>query len=86
MSLRQEFSEYVRACFTGVWVESFEHPEALMEISQLCREENWQLATWDSESGLSTGSGSEAGSASDPVSTIRVAASLARVSARSYWG
>jgi SpoVK/Ycf46/Vps4 family AAA+-type ATPase len=78
MSLRQEFSEYVRACFTGVWIESFEHPEALMEISQLCRDESWQLATWDCESGLSTGSGSEAVSASDPVSAIRAVGSLAR--------
>ena len=32
MSLMERFSEYVRACFTGLWIESHEHQEALMAI------------------------------------------------------
>ncbi len=45
MSLSQQLAEYVRACFTGLWIESHEHPEALLEISSLCRDEGWRLAT-----------------------------------------
>jgi hypothetical protein len=45
MSLSQQLAEYVRACFTGLWIESHEHPEALLEISSLCRDEGWRLVT-----------------------------------------
>lgn len=80
MSLRQQLAEYVRACFTGLWIESHEHPEALMEISSLCRDEGWRLATWDIDSGLSVpGSTVESTSNStDPLSAIRAAGSLAQ--------
>ena len=47
MQLANRLSEYVRACFTGIWIESHEHQDALTEIATLCREEQWQLATWD---------------------------------------
>ena len=80
MSLRQQLAAYVRACFTGLWIESHEHPEALMEISSLCRDEGWRLATWDIDSGLSVpGSTVESTSNStDPLSAIRAAGSLAQ--------
>lgn len=80
MSLRQEFSEYVRACFTGVWIESHEHPEALLELGSLCREEGWRLATWDIDAGLAVpGSGTEAmANVSDPLAAIRAAGTLAQ--------
>ena len=29
MSLAERFTEYVRACFTGLWVQSFEHDDAI---------------------------------------------------------
>ena len=29
MSLDQRIAELVRACFTGLWVQSFEHDDAL---------------------------------------------------------
>jgi hypothetical protein len=32
----------VRACFTGVWIESHEHQDALADIAGLCRQENWR--------------------------------------------
>ena len=47
MTLSVRLAEYVRACFTGIWIESHEHQDALVEIAQLCRNEQWQLATWD---------------------------------------
>ena len=52
MPLIERFGEYVRACFTGLWIESHEHQDALMAIAQLCRREHWRLATWDIEQGL----------------------------------
>jgi hypothetical protein len=42
MTLSQRLAEYVRACFTGLWIESHEHEDALAEIAQLCRAENWR--------------------------------------------
>ena len=31
MSLSQRLAEHVRACFTGLWIESHEHEDALAE-------------------------------------------------------
>ena len=53
MTLRERFAEYVRACFTGIWIESHEHEDAIAEMAQLCREENWNFVTWDVDQGLS---------------------------------
>ena len=39
--------KYIAACFTGLWVQSHEHADALLEIAELCRPENWKLATGD---------------------------------------
>ena len=73
MTLTERLSEYIQACFTGLWVQSFEHDDALAEITQLCRQENWRLATWDIEHGLrvpgQTGQ-TEAGG-TDPLAAIR---------------
>lgn len=52
MSLIDRFSEYVRACFTGLWIESHEHQDAITAIARLCRQEQWRLATWDIDQGL----------------------------------
>ena len=52
MTLAQRLGEYVRACFTGIWIESHEHADALTAIGQLCQQEDWQLATWDIDQGL----------------------------------
>ena len=34
MTLSQRLAEYVRACFTGIWIESHEHEDALAEIAR----------------------------------------------------
>ena len=70
MNLRHRLSEYVRACFTGIWIESHEHQDAIAEMAQLCHDENWQMATWDVESGLSISGQTESGS-NDPLAAIR---------------
>ncbi len=40
MSLAERLAECVRACFTGLWIQSHGHSDAIMEIGQLCREQN----------------------------------------------
>jgi hypothetical protein len=81
MTLAERLSEYVRACFTGIWVQSFEHDDAIVEIARLCRQRSWSLATWDIDRGLSI-AGSDEGSstavgASDPLAAIKSLGSLA---------
>jgi len=79
MSLRQQLTEYVSACFTGLWVQSHEHDDALTEIAQLCRDQQWQLAVWDIEQGLQlpgqNGEGDATGG--DPLAAIRSVNALA---------
>jgi hypothetical protein len=78
MTLAERLVEYVRACFTGLWIQSHEHHDALVEIAQLCRQNKWQLATWNVESGLQVqGTNLETGdSGSDPLAAIRSLAAL----------
>ena len=52
MTLAERLSEFVRACFTGLWIRTFEHDDALAEIARLCRQQHWSLATWDIDRGL----------------------------------
>ena len=71
MALTQRLAEYVRACFTGLWIESFEHEDALLEIAQLCVREKWKLATWNIATGLHIdGAAADTGGA-DPLAAIR---------------
>lgn len=78
MNLRNRLTEYVRACFTGIWIESHEHQDALTEIAQLCRDEQWQIATWDIETGLSIPGQAEADATNnDPLAAIRSVNALA---------
>jgi len=75
MTLIDRLSEYVRACFTGIWIESHELSDALSEIAQLCHQEQWNLFTWDLDQGL-RGIGIDAGQGADPLSAIRSVNSL----------
>lgn len=79
MTLSERLSELVRACFTGLWIESHEHQDALAEIAGLCRQENWRLAVWDIERGLSlTGQApAEQTGGQDPLAAIRSLSALA---------
>ena len=78
MKINTRLTEYVRACFTGIWIESHEHQDALTEIAQLCHDQQWQLATWDIESGLSvSGQAEQDASGNDPLTAIRAINALA---------
>jgi hypothetical protein len=77
MTLSQRLAEYVRACFTGIWIQSHEHDDALAEIARLCRAENWRLATWDIDRGLSVAGQEADTTGADPLSAIRAVSALA---------
>lgn len=81
MPLAESLSEYVSACFTGLWIQSFEHEDALAEIAQMCRAGNWRLASWDIDAGLqipgqASGQAIDAGG-NDPLAAIRALNALA---------
>src|SRR5688500_10606720 len=78
MSLADRLREYVAAAFTGLWLQSFEHEDALREIAQLCRDKKWSLATWDIDRGLQIAGQNAANTASDPIAAIRAINSLAK--------
>ena len=77
MTLSQRLAEYVRACFTGIWIESHEHEDALAEIAQLSRAESWRLATWDIDRGLSVGGHQSDEVGPDPLAAVRALSALA---------
>lgn len=65
MTLAEILRPYIAACFTGIWIESDEHQDALIEIGQLCRQEEWRLAIWDLEQRLRIGAEQAATASSD---------------------
>ena len=81
MTLAERLSEYVRAAFSGIYVRSHEHDDAVAEIALMCRDRGWALATWDLDRGLDVagqpnGAGS-ALSAADPLAAVRSLPALA---------
>jgi hypothetical protein len=81
MTLGERLSEYVRACFTGLWVRTFEPDDALAEIARACRQNRWSLACWDIDRGLGlAGQPADAAAltgAADPLAAIRALGALA---------
>jgi hypothetical protein len=77
MTFHERLSEFVQACFTGIWIESHEHHDALMEITKLCQENSWNLAVWNIETGLSARGRTSTDATNDPLAAIRAAGSLA---------
>jgi len=57
MSLSKELADHISACFTGIWIQSHEAEDAMREIATVCRESEWQLASWDLRRGLNLGEG-----------------------------
>jgi len=76
MTLSQHLYEHIAAAFTGLWVQSHEHEDALTEIARLCNEHEWSLAVWDIDRGLQV-NGQAAEAATDPVAAIRSITALA---------
>ena len=80
MTLTERLAETVRACFTGIWIQSCEHEDALLEIARLCRDERWELMSWDIDQGLRSLGSSETALAettgSDPLAAVRALGAL----------
>jgi len=76
MSLSQRLGEYIAAAFTGIWIQSHEHHDALIEIARMCKDNKWTLATWDIDRGMQS-NGQAAAGTSDPLAAIRTLPSLA---------
>lgn len=76
MALTARLSEYIRACFTGIWIESHEHPDALTEVAQLCHQEQWTLITWDLDQGLREAGAAVDQGGADPLLAIKSVNSL----------
>ena len=51
-SLTTRLHELISACFTGIWVQTYEPHEAAREITDLCRQEGWRVGTWNCDSGV----------------------------------
>ena len=81
MTLAERLPEYVRACFTGLWIRTFEPDDALAEIARLCQQQGWALAAWDVDRGLSLaghGDGTAAvPGAADPLAAVRALGAMA---------
>ncbi|WP_404309616.1 AAA family ATPase [Neorhodopirellula lusitana] len=79
MKLSDRLVELVKACFTGLWVESVEHEDAISEIAEMCRENQWRLASWDIDAGLRIlgGESVEVEQGTDPLAAIRATRSFA---------
>ena len=81
MTLAERLAEFVRAAFTGLWIQSFEHDDAIAEIARLCRQQRWTLATWDIDRGLSMAGRSEDSAsvvnATDPLAAVRSLGAMA---------
>ena len=74
---KRKMNELISACFTGLWIESHEHHEAVAEIQELCHEQDWQMATWDIDRGLVVGGGESLLEAHDPLAAIRALNAMA---------
>ena len=74
--LKEKLKQLVSACFTGIWIETFEFQEAIREITELCREEEWGSATWDVGRGMRVGNGEPIHDATDPLAAIRAVKEL----------
>jgi hypothetical protein len=76
MTLTERLTELVRAGFAGIAIQSYEPEEAIEEITKLCRDQEWRLATWDVDAGLHVAGlaadvAAAAGSGSDPLTAVR---------------
>ncbi|HUQ68310.1 MAG TPA: AAA family ATPase, partial [Planctomycetaceae bacterium] len=79
MPLATTLAEYIRAAFSGLYIETQEPAEALRELAELCRQEHWSLVTWDIDQGLRLiGSANPVSTAAtDPLAALRSLPALA---------
>jgi len=52
MKIDERIEEAIAAAFSGIWVNSYEHKEALIDIKKVCDRHGWIVGVWDAENGL----------------------------------
>ena len=81
MKLIDQLTDYIHACFTGLWINTQEADEAEREITLHARQRGWKLAVWDIASGLRLPGNSSnphpEGAAGDPLAALRALPALA---------
>src|SRR6056297_2771560 len=78
MTLTERTRELVQACFSGIWIQSHEHTDAIDELAGLCRDEAWPIAVWDVDAGLRSATDRPLETAAaDPLSAVRTLAGMA---------
>lgn len=81
MKLTDQLTDYVRAAFTGLWIQTHESDEAEREIIQHARQQHWKLAVWDIANGLrlpsNPNSAQPDSGANDPLVALRALPALA---------
>lgn len=76
-----QLTDYLNACFTGVWLQTLEPDEAEREITRHAAQHRWRLAVWDVANGMRLAGGAngthpETG-AGDPLAALRALPALA---------
>lgn len=66
MKLKQQFKEAVAAAFSGIWISSNEHEDAIGTLGEACKEQGWTILTWDPERGLRKPGQKETASEEEP--------------------
>eukprot|EP00913_Durusdinium_trenchii_P010881 g10210.t1 len=76
---QEDFATSFAAALTPLSNDDYaRHQEALDEIAQLCRQENWQLATWNVSTGMTvSGAAGDENAGADPLAAIRAVSALA---------
>lgn len=78
MTLKATLTDYVHACFSGLFIETQEPQEAIRELTELCQERGWTLALWDIDRGLTApGRSGAVAVTADPLAAIRSLPALA---------
>ncbi len=77
MSLKERLEEYVRAAYSALWITSHEKFDAIREMTEMCRDQEWSIATWSIAGGLSVaGQSVLENNANDPIAALRATSSL----------
>ena len=80
MRLTQQLTDYINACFTGLWIRTHEPDEAEREIVQHAKQKEWIIAVWDIANGLRLPGAKNARQdtgAGDPLAALRALPALA---------
>jgi SpoVK/Ycf46/Vps4 family AAA+-type ATPase len=47
-----EVDQYMKAGFSGIWIRSNEHEDAVQDLINMCTKNEWEIAHWDMDKGL----------------------------------